>query len=97
MISDNDLDGCFGTADFAETAIFTVLGLPVAVVGYYTGASDAVDQFGVQIEAVEPNFTCRTAEISGVSRGTAIDLDAGTYTVNRIQKIGTGVSVCYLK
>lgn len=97
MISDSDLDGCFDTDDFAQTAVFTVGGQPVTVSGYFTNGSDAVEQYGVQVEAVEPNFTCRTTAISTVTRGVAVTVNSGSYTVQRIQKVGTGVSVCYLK
>jgi hypothetical protein len=122
MISDDDLDDCFLTDDFAQAAVFTVGGGPVTVSGYFTNGSDAVEQYGVQVEAVEPNITCKTSEIALVTRGTAVALTGATddlvyggdplvyggdqlvvpgetdnYTVQRIQKVGTGVSVCYLK
>lgn len=98
MISDDDLDDCFLTDDFAQTAVFTIsAGVTVSVAGYFTNGSDAVEQYGVQVEAVEPNFTCRTTAIATVTRGKAVTVNATSYTVQRIQKIGTGVSVCYLK
>lgn len=97
MISDNDLDAMMDTGDFAQDAEFTVSGATLTVPGYFTAGSDAVDQYGVQIEAVEPNFMCRTSKISGVTRNTAVEIGGVDYTVVRVQKAGTGVSVCYLK
>lgn len=122
MITTDDLDACFLTDDFAQRGVFTVGGSGVVVSGYFSGGSDAADLYGVQVEAVDPTFTCPTSQISGVTRGTALLLDgesrplvhAGNrivynaapmtvsgatdaYTVQRVQKVGTGVSVCYLK
>jgi ketosteroid isomerase-like protein len=97
MISDSELDGCFDTEDFAQNAVFTVSGSPVTVAGYFTAGSDAAEQYGILVEAVDPTFTCRTTAITGVTRGTAVTVNSASYTVQRVQKIGTGVSVCYLK
>lgn len=97
MISDNDLDAMFDTGDFAQNAEFTVSGSTVTVPGYFTAGSDAVEQYGMQIEAVEPSFTCRQSLIAGVTRNTAVEIGGVDYTVVRVQKAGTGVSVCYLK
>lgn len=122
MITADDLDACFLTGDFAQRGTFTVGGSDVVVSGYFSGGSDAADLYGVQVEAVDPTFTCPTSEISGVTRGTALLIDGeerplvyngnrlvynaaplltsgatDAYTVQRVQKVGTGVSVCYLK
>lgn len=98
MISDNDLDDCFLTSDFAQNAVFTIsVGNTLTVAGYFNAGSDAVEQYGMQIEAVGPTFQCKTASISTVVRGMSVTVNSATYKVERIQKVGTGVSVCYLK
>ncbi len=97
MISDNDLDDCFLTDDFASEASFTVGGSPVTVSGYFTAGTDAVQVFGTEIEAVAPTFVCKTADTSGVGQGTAVTVNAAGYTVEKIQTVGNGVTVCYLK
>jgi hypothetical protein len=117
-ISDNDLDACFSTDDFAVPATFevnTAPGVPTGVAvelsgpnllhvtwnaatdgnalevnGHFTEGSDATVMYGVEIEAVEPSFTCRTSEIQDVRNKMSVSVGGNDYTVARIQKIGTG-------
>jgi hypothetical protein len=96
-ISDDDLDACFSTDDFAVPAIFAVAGPDITVNGYFTDGSDAVEMYGAQIEASKPSFICRTSEITSVTRGISVTINSVAYTIEKISKIGTGVSVCYLK
>jgi hypothetical protein len=66
-ISDDDLDACFSTDDFAVPATFTIdEDTEITVDGYFTNGSDATVLYGVEIEAVEPSLTCRTSEIESV-------------------------------
>lgn len=92
-ITDDDLDACFSTADFGVVATFDF----GDVNGHFTEGSDAVQQYGVDIEAVEPSFTCRTDEVEDVAIKDTVEIEDATYTIMRKQKIGTGVSVLYLK
>jgi hypothetical protein len=97
-ISDDDLDACFSTDDFAVPATFTIDGsTEIEVNGYFTNGSDATILYGVEIEAVEPSFTCRTSEIEDVRNKMSVSIGGNDYTVVRIQKVGTGTSVVYLK
>jgi hypothetical protein len=99
-ISDDDLDACFSTDDFAVPATFTLTASPLTTLevdGHFTNGSDATVLYGVDIEAVEPSFTCRTSEIESVRNKMAVEIEGNDYTVARIQKVGTGVSVVYLK
>lgn len=98
MIGDGDLELIFESGDFDTVAEFTIsVGVTREVNGWFTEGSDATLLYGVQIEAVEPTFTCPSDEITAVQNKMAVVINAATYTVQRKQQIGTGVSVCYLK
>jgi hypothetical protein len=96
-ISDDDLDACFSTDDFAVPAVFAVAGPDITVNGYFTDGTDAVEMYGAQIEASKPSFICRTSEIASVTRGTTVTIDSIAYTIEKISRTGVGTSVCYLK
>ena len=97
-ISDDDLDACFSTDDFAVPAVFGVSGPDVTVNGYFTDGTDAVELYGVQVEASEPTFTCRSSAItSGMVKGITVTINSIAYTLQKIKRIGTGVSLVYLK
>ncbi len=96
-ISDDDLNTCFSTDDFAVAAVFGVAGPDITVNGYFTDGSDATEMLGVRIEASGPSFMCRTSEIASVTRGITVTINTVSYTVEKIEKTGTGVSVVYLK
>jgi hypothetical protein len=97
-ISDDDLDACFSTDDFAVPATFTIaVGSTLEVNGDFTEGSDATILYGVDIEAVEPSFMCRTSAITSVRNKMAVSIGSNDYTVVRIQKVGTGISVVHLK
>lgn len=64
---------------------------------FFSEGTDRVEMYDLAVEAVEPNIIVRTADISGVVRGWGVVVATRNYTVERIQHIGTGVSVLYLK
>lgn len=95
---DADLDSIFEGSDLDQVdATFTVSG-PATVVtkGFFTGPSDAVEMLDTRIEAMQPTFMARTSAITAVRRGNSVTISATAYTVERIQKLGDGMSVCYL-
>lgn len=95
---DDDLDLCFNTDDFAVPAVFGVSGPDVTVNGYFTDGTDAAEIFGQPIEANRPTFICRTSAITaGMVRGITVTINAIAYTLQKIERLGTGVSVLYLK
>lgn len=96
MIGDGDLDTIFASGDFDAEASFNTSPAVVAR-GWFTEGSDAVAMYGGEVEAVQPSFTCKTDAVASVTRGRTATIDAVAYTVERIQKLGTGVSVLYLK
>jgi hypothetical protein len=101
VLGDGDLQSIFGNGDFDTEAVFTISTGPTVtstVRGWFTGASDSVLMFGqVQIEAAKPSFMCETADITNIMPKMQVAIDAVSYTVERIEKVGTGVSVVYLK
>jgi hypothetical protein len=97
-ISDDDLDACFSTDDFAITAIFSVSAGPdIEVNGYFTDAHEVVDINTGQIVAAAPTFTCRTSETESVRRHDTVTIDGTTYTIERKLPTGIGATDFYLK
>ena len=98
MIGDGDLELIFESGDFDTSAIFATVP-DTEVRGWFTGGSDQTLLFGqVSIEAQTPSFICETADLtSSILPKLSVTIDSVTYTVERIEKVGTGVSVVYLK
>jgi hypothetical protein len=96
MISDADIDDCLSTEDFAQAAVFATSGGTVTVSGIFTEPTDAV-MIGGTVETIEPSLMCKTSAIGSVRRRDTVTVNSATYTVERIQNTGTGLSVVYLK
>lgn len=106
MIGDGDLTSIFANGDFDEQAVFVitpaVLVPPTPAVtltarGWFTDGSDATVMYGVEIEANRPTLMCPTASIATVRNKMTVTIRSVVYTVEKIERIGTGVSVVYLK
>lgn len=95
MIGDEDLDACFNTDDFGIEADFG--GSTGSVKGHFTDATEATLLYGVEIEARDPSFACKTSDITAVRNKDSVTIDGTDYTVAKIQKLGTGVSLVTLK
>ena len=95
-ISDDDLDACFSTDDFAVPGSFSTTGVGT-VNGYFTNATDAVEINDVRIEASEPTFVCRSSQTTAVRRGNTLTISGTVYTIERAQRVGMGATVFYLK
>jgi hypothetical protein len=103
-ISDDDLDACFSTDDFAVPAVFEITpadppapAVTVTVNGYFTEAHEVVDHNQAKTVTAAPTFTCRTSEITQVAKGMSVTIAAVAYTVARIWPLGAGLSDVYLK
>lgn len=94
-ISDDDLDACFSTDDFAVVGSFSN-GVG-NVNGYFTNGTDEITISETRIEATDATFQCRTSEIAATRQGHTVTVNAVVYTIKRIIRTGMGVSVCYLK
>lgn len=64
---------------------------------FFSEGSDRVEMYDLAVEAVEPNIIARSADVAGVRRGWLVSVNSREYTVERIQNVGTGVTVLYLK
>ena len=95
---DADLESIFEGDDLDQVdAVFTTTSGGVSTRGFFTGPTDAVTINETRIEAAEPTFMCRTTQIESVRRGDAVSVSNDVYSVQRIQKVGDGMSVCYLR
>lgn len=93
--TDADLAKC---TDFDTPAVFATSPTPTTIAGIFTDSSDAVFIGGqLEIEAMEPSFTIRTALLTGaIVQNVGVTISARTFKVRRIQKIGQGQTVLYL-
>lgn len=96
-ISDDDLDACFDTDDFAVPAIFATSGGNVTVNGYFTDATESVGMLSGEMEANDASFACKTSDVTAVKNENTVTIGGTAYTVKRKQKLGTGVTLFYLK
>jgi len=95
MIGDGDVAAIMSNGDFNEPAVF---GGTLTVQGWFTDESDATSLYGqVQIEAQKPSFICDTDDVVSVQNRTSVVIRSRTFTVERIEKLGIGNSVVYLK
>ncbi len=98
----DDLAATYDTDDFAQCVTFTLAsGGTLKINGVFTEGTEAIELQDTRIEAVEPNVTCQTSDITALRKEDTASLKVDgvtrTFTVKRIQKIGTGDSVVYLK
>ena len=93
-LNDADLDMCFATGDFGVEAVFSN---SVTVNGHFTEATEGVNMLDGSIEANDASFACPSTSIETVKNGMTATIDGDTYTVKRKQRLGTGVSLIYLK
>lgn len=92
---DDDLAAC---NDFDVPAVFATS--PTTTInGIFNDSSDAVFIGGqLEIEAMEPSFTLRTAlMVPTIVQNIGVTIGGVGYKVRRIQKIGQGQTVLYLK
>lgn len=95
ITDDSDLDAIFdSTAEFPVEVIFDS---SITVNGIFTGATDETTSFGIAVEAQAPTLMCRTSEITAVRPRMTAEVGGTTYKVERIERVGTGVSTVYLK
>lgn len=95
MVFDEDL-----AFQFSSTDPFCVLGTfsnAVTAYGRFIDATESVALIGNQLEANDPTFECRTSEVETVTNEMTVVINSVTYTVKRRQRIGTGVTLFYLK
>lgn len=104
MVGDGDVAAIFSNGDFDTDAVFTITpanpptaAVTLTVPGWFTGASEQVNILTNQVEAVLPMFDCETSAIATVKNRMSAVINSTTYTVERIQNLGTGISTVHLK
>ncbi len=102
MIGDGDLAAIFENGDFDTVAEFTIsTGNTLTVKGWFTGATEQTNPLSGEIEATMPMFDCESSKLeqSGrvVRKGMTVEIDDVTYTVERKQVLGNGVTTVHLK
>ncbi len=91
VVSDSAIDISWSAASDPGAESLTIR-------AWFTGPTDAVSIYGdVAIEAQKPTVICKTIDVDAVSRGDVATVRSTDYTIERIEKIGTGASVLYLK
>lgn len=96
---DEDLDLMFEDDEFNTCAEFTIsAGNVLTVKGTFAAASQGVLMFGsVEVEAAKPSFTARTSCLTTVRPKMAVTIDDVAYTVEKVEPVGVGPSVVWLK
>lgn len=96
MIGDGDLEAIFESGNFDTAAEFTSIGLTLRAI--FNEPSSPTQVYGIQIEAVEPSIICLTSEVtSAVVPKIPVTVNGRTFTVERIEKSGVGMTTLYLK
>lgn len=99
---DADLATIFESGDFDVTATFTIsAGNTLDVSGWFTGGTEQTNPLTAEVEAILPMFDCRSSDLEQtgevVRKGMSVSIASTVYTVERLQKLGTGVTSVYLK
>lgn len=81
-----DLTPFFSVGDFATPAVIN--GAQVAVIF----EAPSSDPFGQVVDAVQPRCWAPSASVSNVAQGASAVIDGVTYTVERVEPDGTGIS-----
>ena len=95
----SDLADILSIDEFAVAATYTPSGGSAATVnGVFDNETVPVEAGGfVPVHEEQPRFTCRTADVSGVSDGDAIVINGVSYTIRAWVHDGTGVTVLQLE
>lgn len=95
MIGDGDVEAILALDDFAIAVEFPSTNITTR--GIFTDATQQVNVLTNEVEAVNATIACESSAIATVKRSHTAVIDGATYTVERIEKIGTGVSLVHLK
>lgn len=95
MIGTGDVAAILALDDFAVDVTFNEANVDTR--GIFTDATQQVNVLTNEVEAVNPTVACETDAVSTVSRGHTVDINSVTYTIERIERLGTGLSLFHLK
>ena len=99
MAFTEDFGVFFNESDFAVGATITLqTGATRQIKIIFDAVTQNVSLYDTNIEANTPNFQCQSSDMAGVkTRVSTIAINGKTYTIERIEPDGTGVSTVYLK
>lgn len=95
MIGEGDVETILGLDDFAVDVEFTEA--EISTRGIFTDATQQVNVLTNEVEAVNPSIACETAAVTGVKRGHTANINDTDYSIERVEKLGTGLSLFHLK
>lgn len=94
MPVESDADRLSMLSDFGVTVTWS----GTSFVGIYDSEYHDADMIGgVPFASSQPRLKCRTADVTGVSRGTALSVDGVSVKVRNIQPDGTGMTELVLE
>lgn len=97
MAFTEDLELFFDEEDgFAVPAIFTVDGTDRSVSVIFNDPTQAIEIYGVEIEAGAPSLVAQEDNLDGVRRGTSVEVNNVEYRVERVRASGTGTAIVFL-
>jgi hypothetical protein len=92
---DDDLAKC---TDFDVAAVFATTPTTTTVNGIFTGGTDETLMFGqIAVERSNPSFTARTSLVGAVRTKMNVTINAVSYKVEKIEELGTGLTVIWLR
>lgn len=89
----SDLSTLLGTDDFGVAGAITD---GATINGIFDDASEMVNAETGAVETTNPQFICRTADVSSVVIATVITISSTPYSVIGIQPDGTGLTTLIL-
>lgn len=92
----------YSTDDFAISVLITLAGgATVETNGIFTEPAEIFDLTDSQLTAVAPTVIVPTNEVEDVRKGDTVDVTVDetdrSFSIERVQKTGTGDTVLYLK
>ena len=87
------------TSDFGQTATYTPSGGSSSTInGIFDNGDGLVDLGGsVGVTSDDPQFSCRTSDVSSASEGDALVTGSVNYTVRDVIDDGTGMTILMLE
>jgi len=95
VIGDGDIEAILALDDFAIDVEFPDTDIETR--GIFTDVTQQVNILTNEVETVNPTIACETDSVSTVVRSHSAVVNGSTYTVERKERIGTGMSLVYLK
>ncbi len=92
-MSDADLLGIYQALG-NDQAVFN--GSGVSVTGVYSDKYSTVTALGELIEDMQPNFICRTSDITGATNGQTVVINSVTYYIKTLEPDGLGQTTVML-